>query len=170
MVIATENPIEFHGTYPLPEAQMDRFLVRLPIGYPTAEVEVDILKSHAHNEPLDRIKPVLQLEQVRQIQQEVTNVHVDDGILEYIVEIVHATRHDNRLQLGISTRGTLMLSRAARARAYFQKRDFVIPDDVLWLVPYVFPHRILVTAKTRHSGTTARQIVMDIVGRIKVPV
>ena len=98
------------------------------------------------------------------------NVHVDDGILRYIVEIVHATRHDNRLQLGISTRGTLMLSRAARARAYFEKRDFVIPDDVLWLVPYVFPHRILMTSKARHSGTTARQIVADIVGRIKVPV
>jgi MoxR-like ATPase len=170
MVIATENPIEFHGTYPLPEAQMDRFLVRLPIGYPTAEVEVDILKSHAHTEPLDKIKPVLQLEQIRQIQQEVTNVHIDDSIQEYIVEIVHATRHDNRFQLGISTRGTLMLARAARARAYFQKRDYVIPDDVLWLVPYVLPHRILMTSKTRHSGATAGQIVMDIVNRIKVPV
>ncbi|KPL23464.1 MAG: hypothetical protein AMJ75_06020 [Phycisphaerae bacterium SM1_79] len=170
MVIATENPIEFHGTYPLPEAQMDRFLVRLGIGYPTAEVEVDILKSHAHTEPLDRIRPVLQLEQVRQIQQEVTDVHVDDGILEYIVEIVHATRRDNRLDLGISTRGTLMLSRAARARAYFQKRDFVIPDDVLWVVPHVLPHRILLTSKTRQSGTPARQIVTDIVGHIKVPV
>jgi len=170
MVIATENPIEFHGTYPLPEAQLDRFLVRLAIGYPSVEVEVDILKSHAHNEPLDKIRPVLQLEQVRQIQKEVSNVHVDDSILEYIVEIVHATRNDNRLRLGISTRGTLMLSRAARARAYFQKRDFVIPDDVLWLVPHVLPHRILLTSKTRHSGTTARQVVTDIVGRIKVPV
>ncbi len=170
MVIATENPIEFHGTYPLPEAQLDRFLVRLDMGYPTVEVEVDILKSHAHTEPLDRIHPVLQLEQVRKLQQEATDVHMDDSILEYIVEIVHATRRDNRLQLGISTRGTLMLSRASRARAYFQKRDFVIPDDVLWLVPYVLPHRILLTSKTRHSGTTAKQIVMDIVGRIKVPV
>ncbi|MGD8786312.1 MAG: MoxR family ATPase, partial [Phycisphaerales bacterium] len=98
------------------------------------------------------------------------NIHVDDSILEYIVEIVHATRNDNRLQLGISTRGSLMLSRAARARAYFQKRDFVIPDDVLWLVPYVLPHRIILTNKTRHSGTTARQIIKDIVSRIKVPV
>jgi MoxR-like ATPase len=170
MVIATENPIEFHGTYPLPEAQLDRFLVRLAIGYPSVEVEIDILKSHAHNEPLDRIKPVLQLEQVRQIQKEVADVHIDDSILEYIVEIVHATRNDNRLRLGISTRGTLMMSRVARARAYFQKRDFVIPDDVLWLVPHVLPHRIILTSKTLHSGTTARQIVMDIVGRIKVPV
>jgi len=170
MVIATENPIEFHGTYPLPEAQMDRFLVRLDIGYPAVEVEVDILKSHALNDPLEKIHPVLQLEQVRQIQQEVSKVHTDNGILEYIVEIVHATRRDNRLQLGISTRGTLMLSRAARARAYFQQRDFVIPDDVLWLVPYVLPHRMILTTKTRHSGVTARQIITDIVGHIKVPV
>jgi len=170
MVIATENPIEFHGTYPLPEAQMDRFLVRLDIGYPAVEVEVDILKSHALNEPLDKVHPVLQLEQVRQIQQEVAKVHTDNGILEYIVEIVHATRRDNRLQLGISTRGTLMLSRAARARAYFQQRDFVIPDDVLWLVPYVLPHRMILTTKTRHSGITARQIIADIVSHIKVPV
>ena len=170
LVIATENPIEFHGTYPLPEAQMDRFLVRLAIGYPAVDVEIDILKSHAMAEPLERIEPVLTLEQVQQIQQEAAAVHVDESILEYIVEIVHATRSDNRLQLGISTRGTLMMSRAARARAYFQKRDFVIPDDVLWLVPYVMPHRILPTTQTRHSGTTTRQIVAEIVGRIKVPV
>ncbi|MHC4582797.1 MAG: AAA family ATPase [Planctomycetota bacterium] len=170
MVIATENPIEFHGTYPLPEAQLDRFLVRLDIGYPTLEVEVDILKSHIHSEPLDRIQPTLKLEQVRQLQQDVSDVHMDDNILEYIVEIAHATRRDNRLRLGISTRGSLMLSRAARARAFFQKRDFVVPDDVLWLVPYVLPHRILMTSKARHSGMTARQIVTDIVGRIKVPV
>jgi len=170
MVIATENPIEFHGTYPLPEAQLDRFLVRLDIGYPTLEVEVDILKSHVHSEPLDRIQPTLRLEQVRQLQQDVADVHTDDNILEYIVDIAHATRRDNRLKLGISTRGSLMLSRAARARAFFQKRDFVIPDDVLWLVPYVLPHRILLTSKAQHSGTTARQIVADIVSRIKVPV
>jgi MoxR-like ATPase len=170
MVIATENPIEFHGTYPLPEAQLDRFMVQLAMGYPSVEVEVDILKSHAHAEPLERIQPVLQLEQVQHIQKEAADVHVDDGILEYIVEIVHATRCDSRLRLGVSTRGTLMLSRAARARAYFQKRDFVIPDDVLWVVPYVFPHRILLTSKTRHSGISAKQIIMDIVGRIKVPV
>lgn len=170
MVIATENPIEFHGTYPLPEAQLDRFLVRLDIGYPTLEVEVDILKAHVHGEPLERIQPALKLDEVRQLQLDVADVHTDDNILEYIVDISHATRRDNRLKLGVSTRGSLMLSRAARARAFFKKRDFVIPDDVLWLVPYVMPHRILLTSKARHSGTTARQIVEDIVGRIKVPV
>ena len=170
IVIATENPIELHGTYPLPEAQLDRFLVRLAIGYPAPEVEVDILRSRARSDPLDQIEPVLSLEQVRQIQQEVTEVHVDGAVLEYIVEIIHATRQDNRLQLGISTRGTLMLSRAAQARAYYRNRDHVIPDDVLWCVPHVLPHRIILTSKTRYSGTTARQIISDIVGRIKVPV
>jgi MoxR-like ATPase len=170
MVIATENPIEFHGTYPLPEAQLDRFLIRLAIGYPTVEVEADILRSHAQAEPLDKIQPVLSLEQVRRVQQEVAAVHTDDSITEFIVEIAHATRRDNRLQLGISTRGTLMLARAARGRAYSQDRDHVVPDDVLWVIPYVLPHRILLTAKTRHSGTVAEQIVADIVGHIKVPV
>ncbi|NLZ05178.1 MAG: MoxR family ATPase [Phycisphaerae bacterium] len=170
MVIATENPIEFHGTYPLPEAQLDRFLVRLAIGYPTAEVEVDILKSHANREPLDSIEPVMGLDQVRGIQEEVANVHVDDAILEYIVEIVHATRNDSRLQLGVSTRGTLMLSLAARARAYALNRAFVIPDDVSWSLPHVLPHRLLLTAKAQHGGATAQQIVAEILGRIKVPV
>jgi len=170
MVIATENPIEFHGTYPLPEAQMDRFLIRLGLGYPSVEVEVDILKSHAKSDPLDTIKPVLDLEHVQQIQQSVNEIHTDDGILEYIVEIVHATRRDSRLRLGISTRGTLMLNRAARARAFFNKRDHVIPDDVLWVAPHVLPHRILLTPKAQHSGVKAEQIVSEIVDHIKVPV
>jgi MoxR-like ATPase len=170
MVVATENPIEFHGTYPLPEAQLDRFLVRLAMGYPGADVEVDILKSHARAQPLDAITPVLALEQVRQMQQQVGDIHVDHSILEYVVEIVHATRHDNRVQLGISTRGSLMLSRAAQARAYFVGRDYVTPDDVQWLVPHVLPHRVILTSKTRYDGVTTEQIVTDIVGRIKVPV
>ena len=170
LVIATENPVEFHGTYPLPEAQLDRFLVRLALGYPAADVEVDILKSHAKADPLDGIRPVLDLEQVRQVQQEVLGVHVDEGILQYMVEIVHATRHDNRIQLGISTRGSLMLSRAAQARAYFESRDYVIPDDVLWSAPHVLPHRVILTSKSRYGGAGAKQVMADIIGRIKVPV
>ena len=170
MVIATENPIEFHGTYPLPEAQLDRFLIRLAIGYPSAEVEADILKSHARAEPLESIESVLSLEQVRHIQQQVAAVHTDESIVQYLVEIAHATRNDNRIQLGISTRGTLMLARATRGRAYMQDRDFATPDDVLWVIPYVLPHRILLTAKARHSGVTAEQVIADIVSHIKVPV
>ncbi len=170
IVIATENPIEFHGTYPLPEAQLDRFLVRLSIGYPAPAVEIDILKSHAHAEPLEQLEPVLSLEQVRRIQKEVASTHVDDGILRYIVEIVHATRRDGRLQLGISTRGTLMISRAARARAYLRGRDHVVPDDVQWVLPHVLPHRLVPTVKSRHDNLTAGQIMADIAARIEVPV
>lgn len=170
MVIATENPIEFHGTYPLPEAQMDRFLVRLGIGYPATDVETEILKSHRRTDPIDRIQPVLSLEQIRGIQHSVAEIHADDSILQYIVEIVHATRNDNRLRLGISTRGTLMLTRAARACAYYRERDHVLPDDVLWLVSHVLPHRILLTSKARHSGITRRQVIREIVERVKIPV
>ncbi len=170
MVVATENPIEFHGTYPLPEAQLDRFLVRLAIGYPSAAVEVEILKSHARREPLEAIEPVFDLDQVRQMQDEVTEVHIEDALLEYMVEIVHATRQDNRLQLGISTRGSLMLSRAVQARAYALNREYVLPDDVAWVIPHVLPHRVLLTPKTQHSGATAEQIVAEIVSHIKVPV
>jgi MoxR-like ATPase len=102
------------------------------------------------------------------LQRVVAAIHVDDSILQYIVEIVHATRYDNRLQLGISTRGTLMLGRAARARAYCEGRDYVIPDDVLWCAPHVLPHRMVLTSKTRYGGVTAKQIVADIIGRIKI--
>ncbi len=170
IVIATENPIEFHGTFPLPEAQLDRFLVRMAIGYPAPAVEIDILKSHAQAEPLDGIEPVLTLDQVRHIQRKVADTHVDESILRYIVEIVQATRRDGRLQLGISTRGTLMISRAARARAYLQGRDHVVPDDVQWVLPHVLPHRVIPTIKSRHDNLTTGQIMTDIAARIEVPV
>ena len=170
IVLATQNPIEFHGTYPLPEAQLDRFLVQLDIGYPNVETEIDILKSHEHEHPLEKIEPVLSLEAVKQMQQEVLKVHVDDSILEYIVELVHASRHDSRLDLGISPRGSLMLSRAAQASAYFLNRDYVVPDDILWLLPYCLPHRILLTSKSRYAGLTQKEIIQSIGEHIKVPV
>jgi MoxR-like ATPase len=170
MVLATQNPIEFHGTYPLPEAQLDRFLVQMTIGYPAADVEVDIIRSHARGQPIEKIDPVLRLDQIQRMQKAVQDVHVDSGLLEYMAEISHATRHDNRLQLGISPRGTLMLARAAQAGAYFQNRDFVTPDDVQWLIPYVQPHRVVLTPKSRAAGLTKAQVIADIVSRISVPV
>ena len=170
IVLATQNPVEFHGTYPLPEAQLDRFLVQLDIGYPSVETEIDILKSHEHEHPLEKIQSVLSLEAVKQMQQEVRKVHTDDSILEYIVEIVHASRHDSRLDLGISPRGSLMLSRAAQASAFFLNRDYVIPDDIQWLLPYCLPHRIMLTSKSRYAGLTQRDIIQSIGERIKIPV
>ncbi|MCF7976386.1 MAG: MoxR family ATPase [Phycisphaerae bacterium] len=170
MVMATQNPVEYHGTYPLPEAQMDRFLVQIDVGYPAMDVEIDILKSHKRAHPITTISSVMSVDQIRSIQQAVKEVHMDESLFEYIVEIVHATRHDNRIQLGISPRGSLMLSRAAQASAHYRNRDFVTPDDVQWLIPYVLPHRILLTSRVRYDGTGKRDVIQDIVSHIKVPV
>jgi MoxR-like ATPase len=170
MVMATQNPVEYHGTYPLPEAQMDRFLVQLDVGYPAMDVEVNILKSQQHEHPINTIESVLSVAQVQSIQQEVKDIHMDQSLLEYIVEIVHATRHDNRIQLGVSPRGSLMLTRAAQASAHYRNRNYVTPDDIQWLIPYVLPHRILLTSRTRHSGSGKRDVIQDIVSHIKVPV
>lgn len=170
MVMATQNPVEFHGTYPLPEAQLDRFLIQLGIGYPTVDTELDILKAHKHTEPLDGIQAVLTLKDIQDFQSQVKEVHLDRSILEYIVEIIHATRHDKQLSLGVSPRGSLMLSRAAQACAFAQGRDHVVPDDVLWLTPCVLSHRIVLTSKSRYGGATKRQAIDEIVNRIKIPV
>ena len=170
MVLATQNPVEFHGTYPLPEAQLDRFLIQLDIGYPSMDTEMTILRSHQKQRPIDQIEPVLALETIQAMQKAVMEVHVDKSILEYIVEIVHASRHDNRVQLGVSPRGTLMLSRAAQAYAFYRQREFVLPDDVIDLIPYVLPHRIQLTSNSRYSGLTKREVIQEIVDRIKMPV
>ncbi len=170
MVMATQNPVEFHGTYPLPEAQLDRFLIQLGIGYPTPDIEMDILKAHAHAQPLDAIKAVLTLKDIQDFQAQVKEVHVDRSILEYIVEITHATRHNKQLSLGVSPRGSLMLSRAAQACAFGQGRDHVVPDDVVWLTPSILSHRIVLTSKSRYDGATKRQAIEEIINRVKIPV
>jgi MoxR-like ATPase len=130
MVLATENPIEFHGTYTLPEAQMDRFLVQLNLGYPDNETEVEILHSQALAHPLDQLKPVLSGEQVDHIQKMARQVHVERNISQYIVEIIERTRNDTRLKLGASPRASLGLFRASQAAALLDGREFVLPDDV----------------------------------------
>lgn len=169
LVLATQNPVDFHGTYPLPEAQLDRFLILLDIGYPQEDIEIDILQSRASDHPLEKLKAVLTREQVVEMQHEVCNVRVERSISQYIVSIVHATRLDARLKLGVSPRGSLMLSRSAQAAAFRDGRDYVIPDDVQRLAPYVLAHRIILTSKSRYDGTTKRQIINDIVSKIKVP-
>ncbi len=170
LVLATQNPVESHGTFPLPEAQLDRFLMQLDLGYPAIEVEVDILQTHSHKDPLQSLKPVLHLNQIRTFQQHVQATHIDQSLLEYMVEIVHSTRQDSRLQLGISPRGTLMLTRSAQASAFVHQRDFVTPDDILWMAPYVLPHRLLLTSQSHYTGLTKKQVMEEIVSRIKVPV
>jgi len=169
-VLATQNPIEFHGTYPLPEAQLDRFLTLLEIGYPERETEVDILYSQVESHPVDGLSPVLSKEDCLELQRRVRKVRVERTIGDYIVAVVEKTRTDSRLKLGASPRGSLMLFRASQAMAFMQGRDFVLPDDVQHMAPHVLSHRIVPNPKTRYSGTSRRSLVEEAVKAVRVPV
>jgi MoxR-like ATPase len=169
LVLATQNPIEFHGTYPLPEAQLDRFLVQMTLGYPDEDTEVGILYAQAEVHPLEELEAVLSKEQVVALQQEVKRVRVEPSVAQYLVKIVQQTRTDARLKLGVSPRGSLMLFRAAQAAAFADGRDYVLPDDVQRLAPYVLPHRIVLTSKAKYGSLTKRQVVADVLQQVSVP-
>lgn len=169
MVVATENPVEYHGTYPLPEAQLDRFLVLLSLGYPAQDVEADILHAQTDGHPLDRLKPVVTKDEVVGMQLAVKRVHVDPSVSAYMVDIVSRTRHDPRIRLGGSPRGSLMLFRASQARAFYGGRNYVSPDDVQKLAGQVLAHRVVLTSKSRYGGTARRDVIEDIVKGVKVP-
>ena len=170
LVLATENPVEFHGTYPLPEAQLDRFLVLINIGYPDAATELEILYSQQSEHPLDGLRPVLSKEELLEMQRQVCEVKVAKNVGRYMVEIVDRTRRDPRLRLGVSPRGTLMLFRASQASAYLHGRDYVLPDDVQALTGYVLPHRLMLTSQSKYGGATKAEIIADIVKQVAVPV
>ena len=143
MVIATQNPVEFEGTYPLPESQLDRFLLRIPLGYPLREVELQVLTSHRDGEPVDSLAPALDCEQVAALQAAVRQVTVEDSINQYVLDIVEATRRCDELHVGVSTRGALALYRAAQAAALVAGRRFVVPDDVKQLTVPALAHRVI---------------------------
>jgi MoxR-like ATPase len=143
MVIATQNPVEFEGTYPLPESQLDRFLLRLPVGYPEREVELQVLTTHREGEPVDSLAPALDCEQVAALQAAVRQVAVEDSINGYVLDIVQATRRCDELNVGVSTRGALALYRAAQAAALVAGRQYVVPDDVKHLTVPVLAHRVI---------------------------
>ena len=143
MVIATQNPVEFEGTYPLPESQLDRFLLRIPLGYPQREVELQVLTSHRDGEPVDSLAPALDCEQVAALQAAVRQVTVEDSINQYVLDIVEATRRCDELHVGVSTRGALALYRAAQAAALVAGRRFVVPDDVKQLTVPALAHRVI---------------------------
>jgi MoxR-like ATPase len=173
LVIATQNPVEHHGTYPLPESQMDRFLLRAHMGYPAGESEREILRSEAGAARLDDVLPVLSGADVLAIQEEVTRVRVDDSLLDYTLEIVRKTRDSEYLSLGVSPRGSLMLYRAAQALAYLEGRDFAVPEDLKSLAVPVFAHRVVVNARyssTLKKSEQAEQVLREIVGSVPVPV
>jgi MoxR-like ATPase len=169
LVIATQNPIEHHGTYPLPESQLDRFLMRVRMGYPEGDAERAILRSQAGAAQLDNVRPVLTGEEVVGMQAEVNQVRVDDSLVNYTLEIVRRTRESEYLSLGVSPRGALMLYRAAQARAYVEGRTYCTPDDFKPLVVPVFAHRVVVNAlytssmkKSEQSETVLREIVESV--------
>lgn len=170
LVIATENPVEFHGTYPLPEAQLDRFLVLINIGYPDAATELEILYAQQSDRPIDQLRSVLTRDELIEMQRQVWEVKVAKNVGRYMVEIVERTRRDPRLRLGVSPRGTLMLFRASQAAAYLHGRDYVLPDDVQSLTGYVLPHRLMLTSQSKYSGATKAEIIADIVKQVSVPV
>jgi MoxR-like ATPase len=168
-VIATQNPIDFHGTYPLPEAQLDRFLVQLHLGYPDEKNELAVLYNQQDSHPVENIQPVLSRDEVLALQDAVKKVHVEQNVGEYLVRIVRASREEPRLKLGVSPRGSLMLFRAAQAAAYTSGRDFVLPDDVQRLAPYVLPHRMILTAKSRYGSVQRVEIIHEILDKVPVP-
>ncbi|MEP7355600.1 MAG: MoxR family ATPase [Anaerolineales bacterium] len=169
MVLATQNPIEYEGTFPLPEAQLDRFLLRLSLGYPTAAHEIDVLERQQFAHPIERLEQVVTVEELLEAQAAVRKVHVEPGIKRYIVELVTQTRKHPDVYLGASPRGSLALFRTSQARAALEGRDFVIPDDVKALAESALAHRIIIGPAARIKDVSSRTIVRDIVGSVPVP-
>lgn len=170
LVLATQNPIELEGTFPLPEAQVDRFFIKLKLGYPTEEEENAILLRFERDEPLEHLQAVVNAETILEMQRAVRTVRIEASVREYIVAIVRATRAHSSVELGASPRGSLYLYHAAQAYAALQGRDFVLPDDVKYLTPFILTHRLIISAQTRLRGRDAEQIVKEVVDAVPVPV
>jgi len=169
LVLATQNPVDFHGTYPLPEAQLDRFLVWLTLGYPDTDSEVGILYAQAETHPIDDLQPVLTRDEVVEVQHAARRVQVEESVSRYIVEIVQATREDPQVKLGVSPRGSLMLFRAAQATALSSGRDYVVPDDVQQLAPAVLSHRVMLTSKAKYGGASKETTIRNVLDQVRVP-
>lgn len=167
LVIATQNPVELHGTFPLPESQLDRFILSMSVGYPGRAEEKRMLYEQKENDPLEGLKPVLSRENILKIQEEVRKVRFSDEIAEYIISISEATRNHSMLRMGASPRATLMLTRASQARAYMKGRDYVVPDDVKDVVSPVLSHRIFL--KRAQDRREAEHVIEDILQKVPPP-
>lgn len=162
LVLATQNPIEYEGTFPLPEAQLDRFLIKLPLGYPDEDDEARMLQSQRKSHPIDAIKPVADAPELHALYDVVTDIHVDDSLERYILAVVRATRTHGDISVGASPRGSLALYKTCQALAAVRGRDYVVPDDVKEMAPMVLPHRIIVRPESQLRGRDAAHIVADI--------
>ncbi|WP_260631773.1 MoxR family ATPase [Neobacillus niacini] len=169
-VMATQNPIEYEGTYPLPEAQLDRFLLKMKMGYPEVDEEIEVLNRAQKVPPIEELFPVIDLEGLLALQKEIKEVYVDDTIKRYIVDIVNMTRRYPGVYLGASPRGSIALMKAAQAYAFMYGRDYVLPDDIQYLAPFVLSHRIILKSEAKFEGTSAEEIVNRVIARIPVPV
>ncbi|MFF2532900.1 AAA family ATPase [Brevibacillus sp. NPDC058079] len=169
-VMATQNPLEYEGTFPLPEAQLDRFFMQLSLGYPTVEEEMRMLSRFSAANPLEELQPVMTTAELAELQRQVSTIKVSEGIKEYIVRLCHRTREHHHIYLGVSPRGSLALFRAVQALAFVRGRDYVIPDDVKELVPFVFAHRMIVKPEARLEGATVNRVLAMILSETRVPV
>jgi len=169
-VMATQNPIEYEGTYPLPEAQLDRFLLKMKMGYPTHEEEIEVLTRVQTSAPIEELESVVSLEELLMLQAEVKKVYVDATIKKYIVDLASESRTHRNVYLGVSPRGSIALMRAVQSYAFVQGRDFVIPDDVQYLTKAVFSHRIIMKSEAKFDGITAEDIMGEILAAVQVPV
>ncbi len=169
-VLATQNPIEYEGTFPLPEAQLDRFLMKLAMGYPTPEEEIQVLRRGTAGMTIEQLTPVAAPEDITMWQSEAAAVMFDDSLYSYVVQIVSQTRQHPQVYLGVSTRGAVALTKAAQAYAYVQGRNYVIPDDVKLLSPWVLSHRMMMETDAAYQNITPHQVIQDILANTPVPV
>ncbi|AXI00079.1 MoxR family ATPase [Sporosarcina sp. PTS2304] len=169
-VMATQNPIEYEGTYPLPEAQLDRFIFKLKMGYPTKLQEMDILKRAERQLPIEQIQSVLTISELVELQRQVQEVIVDDTIVSYIVDCAEATRQHESISLGVSPRGSLSLMKACQAYAFIRGRSYVLPDDVQYLAPFAFSHRLILHPQAKYEGIDPIEIIQQVLQQIEVPV
>ena len=170
LVLATQNPIELEGTFPLPEAQLDRFLMKLTMGYPTEQEENDILLRFERRDPLDTLEQVVAPEEIIAMQDQVRQIRVEESVRQYIVGISRATRTHEDIELGASPRATMALYRTCQALAAIHGRDFVLPDDVKMMAPFVLTHRLVINPQTRLRGRQPEDIIRDVVSTVAVPV
>ncbi|MGN7311980.1 AAA family ATPase [Alkalicoccobacillus gibsonii] len=169
-VMATQNPIEYAGTFPLPEAQLDRFLLKIKLGYPNPDEELDILNRLENQHPLDQITPVLDTADLLELRAQVGSVYIDEAMKSYLVQIVQETRNDELISLGVSPRGSIALLKAAKALALVNGRDYVLPDDIKYLAIPVLSHRLTLSTQARMSGVSAHEVIEKLINRIRVPV
>jgi MoxR-like ATPase len=169
-VMATQNPNEYEGTYSLPEAQLDRFLLKMKMGYPTIDEEIEVLNRVQKVSPIDELYPVIDINELLSLQKEVKDVYVDKTIKRYIVDIVTGTRGHGNVYLGVSPRGSIALMRVAQAYTFMHNRDYVIPDDIQYLAPYVLSHRTILTSDAKFEGISAEEIINRVVEKVPVPI